>query len=529
MKKLLVAALMVLLASPAFAAIQNVKVSGDITSTFLDRSNFDFGLTQGSDYYNGTGTTKYYLGGGPANNGELPPTTPTSDSFTPIGLKKQDVFITQTRIRVDADLSDNVSTTVGLINERAWNSENSSDSGSTGYANDTNVQLYLASVTLREFLYSPLTLQIGKQVFNYGNGLILGDGGPNNSATGNLAHIAGDLTEATSYDGITATLDYKPLTISLIYFKDSQTLLDGNPNSGSSSSNVFGYNANYQLSDPWSSVFETYMFSMITGNHDFGATPVFGALSPSQSTGSEVAYDKGSALFVPGLHASTNPIKGLNVSGEVAWQLGNEPTGVFNGTTLSGQQSERREAMAAQFMATYALPVLDKYKPSVNASFTYVSGDKNTAENYNTDSIKSAKIDSAWYEFNKNQDSGTIYNTLFPLTNMYITSVGASVNPLEDVTAAVTWSDLEAASRYSEQNPLYLLQPDASGAYGGYLLLPSTNHKQLGNETDINLTYNYTEDVTFGVSLGWFVPGDVFTSNNNNTASQAMANVAVKF
>ena len=29
--------------------------------------------------------------------------------------------------------------------------------------------------------------------------------------------------------------------------------------------------------------------------------------------------------------------------------------------------------------------------------------------------------------------------------------------------------------------------------------------------TDVNLTYNYTEDVTFGVSLGWFVPGDVFT------------------
>ena len=40
------------------------------------------------------------------------------------GLKKQNVFLTQTRLRVDADLSDNVSTTVGLINERAWNAEN---------------------------------------------------------------------------------------------------------------------------------------------------------------------------------------------------------------------------------------------------------------------------------------------------------------------------------------------------------------------------------------------------------------------
>ena len=40
MKKLLVAAIMVVLASPAFAAIQNVKVSGDITTSFLDRNRF---------------------------------------------------------------------------------------------------------------------------------------------------------------------------------------------------------------------------------------------------------------------------------------------------------------------------------------------------------------------------------------------------------------------------------------------------------------------------------------------------------
>ena len=44
MKKLLVAAIVVLMASPAFAAIQNVKVSGDITSTYLDRQNFDLGM-----------------------------------------------------------------------------------------------------------------------------------------------------------------------------------------------------------------------------------------------------------------------------------------------------------------------------------------------------------------------------------------------------------------------------------------------------------------------------------------------------
>ena len=135
---------------------------------------------------------------------------------------------------MDADLSDNVSTTVGLINERAWNGENGANgTGGGSAANDaldTNVQLYLASITLREFLYSPLTLTVGRQVFNYGNGLVMGDGGPNNSSTGNLArYCSADLTERTAYDGVKAILDYKPLTIDMFYFKNGQTFVNGNP------------------------------------------------------------------------------------------------------------------------------------------------------------------------------------------------------------------------------------------------------------------------------------------------------------
>jgi hypothetical protein len=492
MKKLLVAALMVVLASPAFAAIQNVKVSGDITTSFIDRNNFDLGGTVGDTAV-----------------GSIP-----AFSWDPVGLKRQDVFITQTRLRVDADLSDNVSTTVGLINERAWNSENSFGFNPGGgvvsdpYSNDTNVQLYLASVTLREFLYSPLTVTVGRQVFSYGNGLILGDGGPNNSATGNLAAIAADFTEETAYDGVTAILDYKPLTISMIYFKNSQSILNGNPESDAASSDVYGINANYQLSDPMNTVFETYMFSRLNGNDASGTT----------------VADKGSTLFVPGLRASTNPIKGLNVQGEVAWQLGDNPVvDTVNGKSVN--EAEHRDAMAAQFLASYSLPVLDKYKPTVNAAFTYVSGDKNGGSNYGAVPYKSSKIDTAWDEFNKVQGAGTIYNTMFPLTNMYIYSLGAAVNPLEDVTASVTWSDLYAAQAYSSPyNQLFLMQPDGTG-----FNVPTSNKKSLGNETDINLTYNYTEDVTFGVSVGWFVPGDTFKDSMRDTASQAIADIGVKF
>jgi len=504
MKKLLAAALMVVLASPAFAAIQNVKVSGDITSTFVDRSNFDLGLTDG------------ILDGGANALG----------NNDPVGLKKQNVFITQTRLRVDADLSDNVSTTVGLINERAWTGE-TANGGTANYANDTNAQLYLASVTMRELLYSPLTVTVGRQVFNFGNGLIMGDGGVNNLSTGNLQFIAQDLTERTAYDGIKAVLDYKPLTIDMFYFKNQQNTVTGNPYANESSSDVYGINANYQLSDPMGTVVETYMFSRIDGHNNFAAfdaPPVGSTAVPLTQT------DKGDTLYVPGLRASTNPIKGLNVQGEVAWELGSHPAIDTNNNT---QDSERRDAMAAQFLASYNLPVLEKYKPAVNGSFTYVSGDKNTNGDYNNVPYKGSKTFSAWDPFNENQGAGTIYNTLFPLSNMYIVSLGASVNPLEDVTAAFTWSGLMLVDSASARNPLYMIQPDDSGnlTYNGEsYLTPSTSNKRgLGNEYDVNLTYNYTEDVTFGVSVGWFVAGDAFNKVNRDTASQALADVAVKF
>jgi len=495
MKKLLVAAIVVLMASPAFAAVQNVKVSGDITTTFLDRDNFNLGY----DY------------GDPSE-----------------GLFRQNVFITQTRVRVDADLTDNVSTSVGLVNERAWNAQDTF-TGQGGSSSDTaaadNVQLYLASVTMRELLYSPLTVTIGRQIFNYGNGLIIGNG-PSRSE-GGLKDVAQDLSMSSAEDGIKAVLDYKPLTIDMFYYKHSQINTQGffNQNSGGGSEDVYGINGNYQLGDAYNTVVEGYLFSRVDGN-----LYTNGIDNDAYNNGSENPVKvKDDTLFVPGLRASTNPVKGLNVQGELAWQLGNQPV---QGT--AAVENERRSAMAAQFMATYTLPVLEKYKPTVKGSFTYVSGDKNADQNYNGDAVKSAKTYTAWDQFDQGQNGGTIYNAILPLTNMYIYSLGASVDPLQDVTLSATWSDLISAESYSAENPLYVYQPNADGTSslttGTTGAGPLKNKENgLGNELDLGVNYAYTEDVSFGLNVGWFVPGDAFANSNRTTASQAIASVGVKF
>ncbi|MBF0386080.1 MAG: hypothetical protein HQL27_09480, partial [Candidatus Omnitrophica bacterium] len=125
MRKLILALLILaVMAVPAFASVQNVKISGSINSFLVMRENFDFGISAG------------------AND------------------EKQNVFLTLTKLRADADLTDNVSATVELINEREWGDNNI---GGSTYR--TQVDIHLAYVTLREMLYSPLTVVIGRQAF----------------------------------------------------------------------------------------------------------------------------------------------------------------------------------------------------------------------------------------------------------------------------------------------------------------------------------------------------------------------------
>lgn len=467
MKKLLAFAVAMLVVSPAFAAVQNVKVSGDIDNWYVGRSNFALGARDASTQHK--------------------------------GLTRQSVFIEQTRLRVDADLSDNVSATVRLLNENTWG--NANNAGGVG-----NVNVDLAYATLREFLYSPLTVTVGRQEFIYGNGLILGGNGPNNDTQGGLKGVAKDLTKNASNDGVKLVLDYKPLVLDLIYFKSNQTDFTGNLNSSKTSSDVFGANANYNLGDSMNTMVEGYFFARVNGSS-----------TVSNSNQNDTVY-------VPGLRVSTNPIKGLNTQAEFAWQGGNKSiTG-----SAAGGDNVRRNAIAYQLMASYAIDYekTAKYKPTLNASFSHFSGDKNANVARSTGGNPASRENYlAWDPMLEGQNGGTIFSAIYGLSNLNIWNVGGSITPIEDVTTSFNWYNLSADRKYSGVNPLTINQPDNQTA----ITAATTGRKDLGNEYDVNVDYAYTEDVKMGVSLGWYVPGKALTSANDTVASQALAHVAVAF
>lgn len=457
MKKVLLAMLLVaLVAMPAFASVQNVKVSGDIESTYVVRNQFDLGSTTLSEKY------------------------------------RQNFLLTQTRLRVDADLTDNVQTTVGLINERVWGTDVDTTNGSN------DIDLNLAYVTLKEMLYSPLTVIIGRQNFAFGNSFVMDSAGTNNSvSTGGIKGAAEDLTKRTALDAVRAILDYNPLTINVIASKVNSGNVAGE-GAHKDDVDLIGTNAAYQLGDKWQSLVEAYYWAKIDNN-----TPT--------TVGS-----KADTVYMPGIHASTNPIKGLNLSAEIAMQRGNKWQGSANNV--------KREATAAQLIMNYELPLakIEKYKPTIMGAYTYVSGDKNPTKPGTSDKARYR----AWDPMFENQAGGTIYNTLFNLSNAHIITTKASMKPIEDVTASVQmdylWLDKELPDGVLAGS---ILHPDASTTAG----LSTTTNAFLGSELGLGLAYAYTDDVTLGAKFNWFTPGEAFSSANQNVASQILVNANVNF
>jgi hypothetical protein len=170
------------------------------------------------------------------------------------------------------------------------------------------------------------------------------------------------------------------------------------------------------------------------------------------------------------------------------------------------------------------LEATKQWNPVVTGVYTFTSGDQDKNTRSYASEVSREKW-TAWDPMFENQAGGTIYNTLFDLSNAHIYTVIAQVNPIEDVTTKVTWTGLWLDKKFpSSQTTETLRQPD-----GGTISGRVTTDKEIGHEIDAQVLYGYTEDVTIGASLGWFLPGDVFHGDNDAVASQALVNVDVNF
>ena len=474
--------LVAFVASPAYAEVQNIKISGDIQALGIYRDNYDL------------------------ENASLP--NPTGIGLVEVknqGTEDEDsLFMSVVRLRVDADLTDNVSACVRLANLREWDV--------TDLAGD-DIVIDLAYVTLKEMLYSPLTMIIGRQELNYGSGLIVGMG-RFQDPTG--ANTYDDLSPLHGYDAVRAVLDYDPWTLNLVLAKITETDDDADEDlvgidSGAgkdSDEDLYGVNLGYRF-DRYDAEMEGYFFAKRDEDWNYTVDTV---LADGDATYRR-RYEEND-VYTIGLRGSCVPIENLTLGAEIAGQFGEirddgETTfaDVAVGTDIGGDtslsQTRDREAFAANVAGEYDFANV-RFNPVVGVEYLYLSGEE---ADQNGDY-------EAWDVMYRGKIMGTIRDCLETLytTNDNLDTSGWSNQHTLKLTGGLDLGELVDGLSLDLAYLHYWFAEDP---------LPGAND-DIGDEINFKVVYDYTEDVQFAVDSAWFMPGDYYDRVGLGTAEKGL-------
>ncbi len=484
MRRLIVVGLLafaVALTGTAYAEVQNIKVSGDIDMKGIAHHNYD--LKEKNRNFShpesaGVGTTVV--------------TNDDDEMF----------YLSTVNVQVDADLTDNVSTSVRLMNQRKW------DNGS---GTQDDVHLENAYVTLKEFLYSPLTIIAGRQNLNYGTGFIVGNNGrlqdpevvfpATDSAS--LQPNGREYSAFNSFDAIRAILDFAPLTVEGLVSKNNETGVLTNDE------DLYGLIVNYKL-DRWNAEIEPYWFYL---NDESGARTITVNDASVSNAGTIARVYEINRVHTVGLRAAAAPIENLKLNGEVAHQFGemidSNPVAVG-----PNRQKRDRSAWGANVYANYTWAQVP-WTPSTGVGGVFFSGEQVATEDVTLNGVGEGGSGddkfNAWDSIYRDQHttfiedflggqdaSANLYTTLdrndtSAATNRRYLFLDASAKPIQDVTlwARYTRSWFDIAPRPGRD-------------------------KHAGDEVDAKLLYDYTEDVQLSAFGGWFIPGKYYDGESNS-------------
>ena len=416
MKKLLTilaAVMLVGLVVPAFSAVENVKVGGDIVAKGILRKYFGF------------------IDGG--------------------NLKTQRILYTGARVYVGAELSNNVSAMVRFINENDWGSK-------AGEPRD--VSLDLAYVKVADLMVPGLNLTVGRQEIQIADGLVVGSSYTAGNYPTNLG--APDLGLEKAFDAI--KLDYaftaSPVTISA--FK-SKLLV------AKVSNNLYGL--------------------------DIGIKGESLVVNPYYVNVSDPSRN----MQVVALNLGWNPMEALGISAEYAKQFGEDKT-----------PSPKKDYEGWALVVGVDYKFATNMKPVISAMYADFSGEKN-ANKYGWQPVAPSNIASRVGKiaypalFRNGEGSFDIGSG----SGVRVLKLGLGLQPTEKVGVNLDWFNLTA----KETNP---------GV-----------SDSVGNEIDLGITYAYSEDLSFGLDLGYFVKGNYIKNSNPGVEVkspwQAIATMKVAF
>ncbi|MGE5308800.1 MAG: alginate export family protein, partial [Deltaproteobacteria bacterium] len=373
------------------------------------------------------------------------------------------------RVKVDANLTDNVDVTFRLLNERAWgtlDTEYERTAAGTATNTSTAVDIDLAYVTFKDMLKDvigvPLTVKLGRQEIRLGSGLLIGDPDTNRLAQGNFSGgLVSDLSARKSFDAAVAILDLNPLTIVGAAAKGFEgSLVDSKDDV-----NVFVLDAAYKLGVMDSTLEVAYVLE--------------------QRNKRVALHDVGDINVIDGRFTAM-PVTDLAVEAEYAYQTQKD-------TSLRADKDLTSD-YAVRLGATYTLANV-AMTPAIGLDFT--------------------RLTKNWNPMFEDLTPADIANILFTNSNADVYGITLGAKPTKDISAKLRGAYLRAVEVPTGTN--------AGGAtFGGI-------KKQLGWESDLDLAYDYTSDVQFGLNFGYFKPGKAFIDDNRDAVSQVIGSMKVSF
>lgn len=435
MKKVLILALLLAVGVSfgAFAEVNDIKVSGSIETQMV---NLDADL-------------------GSVGTGE-----------------KGGFVVGTTKLRFDADMTEDVSAVIELINERLWGQNQLSYSSTNDGKETDGVDIHLAYVKMKDFLGMPATITIGRQQMKIGSGLIMRGGSELSvlDTAGSVSSLAECFTRKNAVDGIRMQLDFDPVAVDLFY----QKWAEGSESSRTDDTNYYGIDVQYNMSEGTN----VGAYAIVK---DFGGYDDFTAYS---------AYTYGARTAIA---VNDN----IDVKVEAAIQLGDDVT-----------STERLKANIVDVAFNYKM--LDSANTKIGLAYQRASGDK-----------VGSLDQEAWNKFRGGFDLGIATMFTNESSNVQVFKASMSRDIREDIM-------LSADYRYLMQARASNATSYTDGDTGASYTVVGKN-RELGQSIDLKLAYDYTEDVEMGLAQGFFFPGQYFTSDNDQPAYATNAYVKVSF
>lgn len=415
---------------------------------------------------------------------------------------QNDFWRTEAHLWFAASLADNVKAKISIEADRDWESVADIEGSETGTNKtsfgDSDLNIFLEEAWIKAaYLWdTPLSLTIGRQFIEYGDGFIVGDAQPGSPV--NISDI-GD-REQDPFDAIVASLDFDSILVDLVYAAAVEERV------ADEDSDLYGIHGTFtgveghefnlyywfmRTEDSWKARYTKLDGAKREDLHVIGGRAAGELFTPTLSYALEAAYQFGEVEF-PG--SSDADISAWAVHAGILWspEVDYSPYLGFDYFYLSGDDDDDLEGEWRQVFSNHTYgEIAESYVASNAHIFNLTIGADNIADGDWAVALK-------YYYMIMDDEDGTL---------------GAA--------SVATAGPDGSYYYYDKANSVYVSSPYLTG-----------KDDEIGHEVDLYVSYFFSESLTAGLAAGVFIPGDAIETASGKDADEAYfvrGEVAVKF